>query len=519
MKKTGIVFLFAMVFLFNHGYSFSENTIKGAIPREVVEEDINLSDFIVGPGDKVEIKVYRNDDLNSTVQIDPSGKITYPLLGDVQASGLTVFQLRDNMAKGLSRFLKDPQVVVNLTSYQSHKITVLGEVANPGLVSMDSQPTVLEVISRSGGFGANADKGNVVVIRKKQGNSTVIPLNLKKALEGDKTQDVLLKRDDIVYIPTVTNKLTVLGEVTNPGVVVLDRELNESPMTLLDAVIKVGGFGSNADKTGVVIIRKNGDNAETRKFDIKKVLEEGDLSQNAVIQKGDIVYVPKIDQRVVVMGEVAAPGTVQLDMPIRIFEAISKVGGFSANANKNNIILIRDDKGESRLMSIDMQKALESGDISQNLLLQKGDVIYVPRDNKRIIILGEVASPGYFSYDTPLTIVDAVSKAGGFTSNANEKKVALIRKGVDKQENVKLVNLKKVFKEGDVENGSLILQNGDIVYVPTTFIADVETVLAHIRSIFSTFTSVESPVIMWPQFKDVFKGGKGTGTIVVPSSQ
>lgn len=424
MKRLIVIFMLAAVCLLNVDYSLAENAAKDS--AQELQENINLGDFILGPGDKVDIKVYRNDDLAYSIQIDPSGKISYPLLGDVQAAGLTVFQLRDAMAKGLAKFIKDPQVTINLLSYGSHNITVMGEVTTPGLISISSRQTILEVISRAAGFGANADKNNVVVIRKQPPDAGIITLNLKKALEGDKTQDILLKRDDVVYVP-------------------------------------------------------------------------------------------KIEAKVVVMGEVTTHSSLQLDTPVRIFEAISKAGGFSANANKNNVLLIRDDKGESKLISVDIQKALENGDVSQNLLLQKGDVLYVPRESRRIILLGEVTSPGYFTYDTPLTIIDAISRAGGFTANANEKKVALIRKGPNKSENVKFIDLKKVFKEGDVENGSLILQNGDIVYVPTTFIADVETFLGHITTIFSTFSSIESPVIMWPQFKSVIKGGGGTGTIIVPS--
>ncbi len=427
MKRLIFIFMLAAVCLLNVNYSLAENTAKDSVQE--LRENINLSDFILGPGDKVDIKVYRNDDLSYSIQVDPSGKISYPLLGDVLAAGLTVFQLRDAIAKGLAKFIQDPQVTVNVSSYISHTITVLGEITTPGLISISSQQTIMEIISRAGGFGANAEKNNVVVIRKQPPDAGIMTVNIKKALEGDKTQNILLKRDDVVYVP-------------------------------------------------------------------------------------------KIEAKVVLMGEVTTPGSLQLDTPLRIFEAISKVGGFSANANKNNVLLIRDENGESKLISVDVQKALESGDISQNLLMQKGDVIYVSRDSKRIILLGEVTNPGYFSFDTPLTILDAISKAGGFTSNANAKKVALIRKGPNKSENVKFIDIKKVLKEGDVENGSIILQNGDIVYVPTTFIADVETVLTHIRNIFSTFTSVESPVVLWPQFKSAIQGSGGSrASIVVPSSQ
>src|SRR3989304_3642446 len=134
MKKGCIILLFITTFLF-----ISENSVAEVYKDSSAQEpvaDINLSNYMLGPGDKVEIKVYRNDDLNFTLTIDPSGKISYPLLGDVQAAGFTVFELRDYITNGLSKFFKHPQVLVNLTGYQSNKITVLGGVSTPGVISI-----------------------------------------------------------------------------------------------------------------------------------------------------------------------------------------------------------------------------------------------------------------------------------------------------------------------------------------------------------------------------------------------
>lgn len=503
MKKGCIILLFVTTFLFISEYSVAE-VYKDSSAQEPVA-DINLSNYLLGPGDRVEIKVYRNDDLNFTFMIDPSGKISYPLLGDVQAAGLTVFELRDYITKGLSKFFKNPQVMVTLTVYQSNRITVLGGVTNPGVISIDRQPRVLEVISRSGGFGSTADKSNVIVIRKLQTGSTVLNLNLKKALQGDKTQDILLMKDDIVYVPPDTNKLIVLGEVKNPGTVTLDREYSESSMLLLDVITKVGGFGSDADKTKVVIIRKDGG---IKRFNLKKVVNEGDFSQNAMVQKGDIVFVPKSEQKIIAMGEVNNPSSFLFETPITLLELLSKTGGFTSSANRNNVLLIRNDNNAPQLMAFDLQRILESGDLSQNLVLQNGDIIYVPKDNKRVIVLGEVKNPGYYNYTEPLTLLDVIGKSNGLSANANENKVIVLRKGI-----MKKINIQEI-KEGDFEQ-NITLQNGDIVYVPTTFIADIESVLAHINSVFSTFSAILSPFSLLESIKS--NNTSGSTVIVQPS--
>lgn len=424
MRKIVIPVIMAACLLSGATYSIAGSTKDLSSPGAA--EAVNLSNYILGPGDKIEIKVYRNDDLNATLQIDTTGRISSPLLGDLQAAGLTVYALRDNISKGLSKFLKNPHVMVYLNSFQSSKVTVLGGVTTPGVISIDRPMTILEIISRSGGFSSSADKPNVVVIRKQQGVSTVLNLNLKKGLQGDETQNITLMRDDIVYVPTDVNKVYVMGEINTQGLI-------------------------------------------------------------------------------------------QFESPIRILELISKAGGFTANANKSELLLIRNENGESRVMPIDLQKALENGDFTQNLTLQNGDIVYVQKDNKRVIVLGEVKTPGYYNYTSnpPLTVLEAVvSRAGGLTNNANAKKLVVMRKGA-----MKIINFKEIVEKGALED-NIALQNGDIVYVPTTLIADVENVLGHINTIFSSLTTVASPVVLWPSVKSAIKGSGSSSTIVVtPTNQ
>ncbi|MBI5238719.1 MAG: polysaccharide export protein [Deltaproteobacteria bacterium] len=164
-----------------------------------------ISQFILGPGDKVEITVYRNDDLKLTVQIDPSGKISYPFMGDVQAAGLTIFQLRDGIRDGLSKYIVNPQVYVNVTSVQSQKIIVLGEVKSPGFFQIDSSTTTLEAISNAGGFTLDGKQNNVLLIRGGARKPQIIQLNLAKAFsDGDMAGNQPLQRGDILYVPRTT---------------------------------------------------------------------------------------------------------------------------------------------------------------------------------------------------------------------------------------------------------------------------------------------------------------------------
>ncbi|MBI3009243.1 MAG: polysaccharide export protein [Candidatus Omnitrophica bacterium] len=210
-----LLFLAVILFLVFQGCKSTTSNIKsgglkeksasvdeGEI-KEFEEEGVpKVSEFILGPGDKVEIIVYRNDSLNRTIQIDHSGKIMYPLTGDIYAAGLSIFQLRDKIRDGLSRYIVDPQVSIGVLSMQSQKIIVLGEVKNPGFFQAESPMTLLDAISRAGGITLDGKQKSVLLIRGGMKKPELTMLNLEKALkEGDLTQNIMLQRGDIVYVP------------------------------------------------------------------------------------------------------------------------------------------------------------------------------------------------------------------------------------------------------------------------------------------------------------------------------
>jgi len=170
--------------------------------EEKVPKEVRITEFILGPGDEIEITVYRHDDLKRTIRIDPSGMITYPFVGDIKAAGLSIFELRDKIRDGLSKYIINPQVSIAVTDVESQKVIVLGEVNSPGLFSLDSPMTVLEAMSQAGGFTTDAKRKSVLLIRGGLENPKLVKLNLDDALKkGDLSQNVYLQNGDIIYVP------------------------------------------------------------------------------------------------------------------------------------------------------------------------------------------------------------------------------------------------------------------------------------------------------------------------------
>ena len=161
-----------------------------------------ISELILGPGDSIEIQVYRHTDLARKFQIPPDGRISYPWVGDIQAAGTSVVKLRDTIVNGLSSYILDPQVEITVTSLRSDRVYVLGEVLKPGIFAMDTSTTAIDAISAAGGFTIDAKWSDVVLIRGGLERRQAMSLDLKSLLkEGDASQNVPLRSGDILYVP------------------------------------------------------------------------------------------------------------------------------------------------------------------------------------------------------------------------------------------------------------------------------------------------------------------------------
>lgn len=174
------------------------------LPAESEEQpkELKITEFILGVGDTIEVSVYRHNDLKKSIKINSTGMITYPLIGDIRASGIGILQFRDNIRDRLSKYIINPQVSVTLMSIQSRKYSVLGEVNRPGVFSLENPVNILEATAKAEGFTNDAKLKTILLIRRGVSEPELYAINLEKVMEGgDFTQNIDLHNGDIIYVP------------------------------------------------------------------------------------------------------------------------------------------------------------------------------------------------------------------------------------------------------------------------------------------------------------------------------
>lgn len=164
------------------------------------------ANYLIGPGDELEIFVWKNPDLSVTVPVRPDGKISTPLVADIQAQGLTPSDLAAGLRTNLSKYIQDPVVTVLVKSFaapgSAASIRVIGAAATPKSVPYRAGLTVLDVIIEVGGLTTYADGNDAQIIRTQGGANRTIPLHLTDLVKsGDMKANVQLMPGDIIRIP------------------------------------------------------------------------------------------------------------------------------------------------------------------------------------------------------------------------------------------------------------------------------------------------------------------------------
>lgn len=354
-------------------------------------EDLS-NHYLLGPGDVLQISVWGYPELTNVITVRPDGMVSFPLIKEIKATGVTPEELRQEINKQLCEVIKDAQISLIVINFRTINISVLGEVNEPGLYPLTGRVDVLKAISAAGGLTDEAGLRNATIIREIQ---EILPVDLEKLLiQNDLRQNYLLDSGDSLYIPkafAITN-ISIAGEVNSPGLYSLEGKVD-----VLKAISACRGLTQKADLKNAIITKLND---EIIQVDLEKLLIQNDLTQNYPLESGDSLFVPlTLENNIYVLGEVKNPGIYPIEGECTVVEAITQAGGYTVNARLKSCVVIRrfprDEEGlkmrtitlkdvkvirekYEQVIEINLEKILKDGELAQNIALQPQDVVYLP---------------------------------------------------------------------------------------------------------------------------------------------
>lgn len=387
------------------------------------EPDLKLAtpmNYILGPGDELQVSVYGVQEYNASIPVSVEGKITIDYVGQISVSGMSIEAATQKIKASIARVYStvssgQSQVSVSLSRIRTIKITIVGG-KQPGNYSISSLATVYNALHLAGGPGKNGSYRNIELIRN---NKVYKNIDIYKFLvKGDQSDNVSLKDNDVIRIPAYSQRVTVEGEVKRPGIFEMKKGENFS-----DLLNFASGFNEFAYTASVNVTQKTG-----KEF---KVHDINESEYNAYSpQSGDVFRVTKIlnrfENRIKIEGAVFRPDYYSYSEGMRISDLITRAEGLKEDAytKRARIIRLKTDL-TTEIVNVDLSAAL-SGDLSADLALKREDVVTVYsildfREEYKVTIDGEVKNPGVYEYFENLTLNDLVVQVGGLTGSASKR--------------------------------------------------------------------------------------------------
>lgn len=298
---------------------------------------LSVSDYRIGPEDVLEVNVFEAQELNRQVRVSATGEVSLPLLGAVQAAGLTSRELEITLQELLRRtYMKDPHVSVFVREMQSHPISVMGAVKRPGVFQVRGAKSLLEVLSLAEGL--SDDAGETIII-----------------MPGGAASTNSISATDALPTAAETNYAYPLSHLQETSAAARDfRNSNDSPEDVIEA-------------------------------NVKDLLDSADPHYNPLVYPGDIVKVTRAGI-VYVVGEVRKPGgfTLKSNKKISVLQAVALSEGFLPTAAKSSARIFRTDEqsGERKEIRLDVNKIMAGKSADPNL--QANDILFVPNSVAKV---------------------------------------------------------------------------------------------------------------------------------------
>lgn len=343
---------------------------------------VYAEEYLIKAGDTLSITVVDETDLTRKVVVDSEGKITLPLIKEVEVAGLTTAQAAETLTAALKKFMKNPQLTLEIAETAKTHVSVSGEVGKPGVVIIAAGARLMEAITAAGGYSSNADLSKVSVTRSGGTDAVIVDLSAF-LLGGQVSPNIELTDGDVIVVPAkalrTVGKVAVLGAVRQPG----SYEITQGA-TVREAIMLAGGPTEVADLENCTI-RRDG-SASAVKIDYAKALQ-GDEVANQALKPGDVIYVGAAQQLgyYSIQGAVNAAGRYELKGKVTITEAIAIAGGVRDRAKLSDVRILRTTDQGTKTLLINVTDVMNGR--AENVPIENQDSIYVAQAREKTNVL------------------------------------------------------------------------------------------------------------------------------------
>jgi protein involved in polysaccharide export with SLBB domain len=376
--------------------------------------------YVLGPGDELQISVYGIQEFSDAVPVSVEGKVNIQYVGQIAVSGMTIeaatLKIKNAIARVYSTVRSgQSQVGVSLSRIRTIKVTLIGS-QQPGNYSVSSLATVYNALFLGGGPAKNGSYRNIELIRN---NKVYRTIDLYRFLvQGNQSDNIGLKDNDVIRIPAYTQRVTLEGQLKRPGI--FEMKKGESFTDLLSFA---SGFTDVAYTASVTVLQKT-----AKEFKVRDIKATEFASYKP--QAGDVFTVNRIlnrfENRIKIEGAVFRPNTYSFYPGMHISDLVAKADGLKEDAYRTRATIVRvKDDLTKETVSVNLAKAL-TGDAQANISLNKEDVVTVYsildfKEEFKVTIDGEIKKPGLYDFHPALTLNDLLVQAGGLIGSASKR--------------------------------------------------------------------------------------------------
>ncbi len=480
-------------------------------------------DYIVRPGDELQLTIWGTVDADLRLTVDRSGNISVPRVGSIQVAGLRSGDLNDAISRRVGHTFKNFQLSATLGQVRAIRVFVGGYVQHPGSVTVSGLSSILHAIMRAGGPAAAGSFRDIHL--RRNGHEVAVFDLYDLLLKGNRDTDQLVQPDDVIFVGPIGTQVAVLGSVNQQAI----YELKPGE-TLSDVLGMAGGFNAVADRSRVALERL-ADRNTGRVVELALPAHLGDA-----LGSGDLVHVFSVitaslpqevqNEHVRIEGEVAHPGDYILPPGSHISDAVRAAGGMTGSAYPYGTEFSRE--SVRRTQQVNYERALRDleTDMSKNqasqrvtsseelasqnatasanarlldrlrqvrptgrvvlqiapdakqlpdLALEDGDTLNIPNRGSSVGIFGSVFNTGSFVFEPDHTTEQYLALAGGPTRGADKDSIFMLRA------NGSVISARQgaSFWHSGNDFGSAVVQPGDTIFVPeqvnkSTFVQDAK---------------------------------------------